>query len=167
VELKGQAYFEVAKNTRMPFHVSVEALDVQVLGTSFNIMAYNNEDAIKTTLLEGSVMVKRETSNVKLRPGQQAVATRYSPLTTRSVDADATIAWKNGLFQLEGTSVAEVFRQIERWYDVDIIVQKDFANENLLGVFSRKQYVSELLKILEEAGVGQFKVEGRKIYVSK
>jgi transmembrane sensor len=167
VELKGQGYFEVAHNPKMPFHVTTGIMDVQVLGTHFNVMAYANEEAIKTTLLEGSVKVTAGTETALLKPGAQAILTSNLKLqTSNSVNLDQAVAWKNGMFQLEGTSIREVFRQIERWYDVDVIVEGSFNDENLSGVFSRKQYVSQLLKILEEAGVGHFRMEGKKIYVT-
>jgi ferric-dicitrate binding protein FerR (iron transport regulator) len=170
VELKGQGYFEIAHNSKMPFHVSVGSMDVQVLGTHFNIMAYGNEDAIKTTLLEGSVKVQTNAGSPQttiLKPGSQAQLGKDNVLKSVSnINMDQVMAWKNGLFQLEGTSIREVFRQIERWYDVDVIVQENLGDENLSGVFSRKQYVSQLLKILEEAGVGHFKIDGKKIYVT-
>ena len=170
VELKGQGYFEVAHNSKMPFHVSVGKMNVEVLGTHFNIMAYGDEDAIKTTLLEGSVKVQilqGPAQTTILKPGSQARLSKNNVLkTVQNVNMDQAIAWKNGLFQLEGTSIREVFRQIERWYDVEVIMQGNFNDDTLSGVFSRKQYVSQLISILEEAGVGHFKIEGRKIYVT-
>ena len=169
--MKGQGYFEVAHLAAMPFHVSVGNMDVEVLGTHFNIMAYEDEDAIKTTLLEGSVKVQTVQGPVQstiLNPGTQAQFTKDNGLKTiQQVNLDQAVAWKNGLFQLDGTSILEVFRQIERWYDVEVIIEGNFKDEHLSGVFSRKQHVSKLLSILEEAGVGQFKTEGRKIYVTK
>jgi ferric-dicitrate binding protein FerR (iron transport regulator) len=166
VELKGQGYFEVAHNAKMPFHVRVDDMDVQVLGTHFNIMAYGNEEAVKTTLLEGSVRVqtlKGAAQSTLLKPGGQAVLGKDNVLTkVDNANIDQAVAWKNGMFQLEGTSVREVLRQIERWYDVDVIVEGNFGDEELSGEFSRKQYVSQLLKILEEAGVGHFRMEGKK-----
>jgi hypothetical protein len=171
VELKGQGYFEVAHNSKMPFHVSVDKMDIQVLGTHFNVMAYGNEDVIKTTLLEGSVRVQTLQANTQvaiLKPGNQAQLSKTNVLQKiTNANVEQAVAWKNGLFQLEGTRVKEVLRQIERWYDVDVIIQGNFGDESLSGVFSRKQYVSQLLKILEEAGVGHFKMEGKKIYVTK
>jgi transmembrane sensor len=167
VELTGQGYFEVAHNPKKPFHVAAADMDVQVLGTHFNIMAYQNEEAIKTTLLEGRVKVQKGAGpSAILKPGAQARLNREGQLTTiADADLEQAMAWKNGIFQLQGTSIRELFRQIERWYDVDVIYQGTIPNEKLDGKIPRNVNASTVLAALQYTGI-RFKIEGKKIYVS-
>src|SRR6185312_10938857 len=121
VELTGEAYFEIAKNKEKPFHVNVNGMQVEVLGTHFNVNAYGDEGAIKTSLLEGSVKIKKGNMSGLLKPGQQGVLKKNSnDLEIKSADMDEVIAWKNGLFQFDGADIKTIMREIGRWYDVEI-----------------------------------------------
>lgn len=165
VELNGEAYFEVVKNNSMPFVVIVRQTKVTVLGTHFNINAYNDEQNINTTLLEGSVKFNAGLLEKLLHPGQQSVFnTTTSTLTVQPVDVNQVIAWKNGFFEFDNTDLATIMRQISRWYDVDISY-KSFDNKSRFGGgISRKLNLSEVLHLLETSGV-QFKIENRKVIV--
>lgn len=166
VQITGEAYFEVAHNPAMPFSVSKKDVTVEVLGTHFNVNAYEDEDEIRVTLLEGSVEVKRETSNVKVRPGEQAVTGGNGQLViNKDVDLDAVMAWKNGLFHFENSTIREVMRQIARWYDVDVSYEGKIPDMKFGGEITRNTNVSQVLKILEESNV-HFKIEGKKIIVT-
>jgi len=166
VELEGEAYFEVAKNAAMPFHVKVKKMDVQVLGTHFNIMAYDNEQSIKTTLLEGRVKVSNNGMIKNIEPGQQAELNSSSnTIQVKEVNTDLAIAWKNGLFHFRQTNIHELMRQVERWYDVDVEYKTPGNNQDYTGIVQRSQNVSALLRMLELTGTVHFKVEGRKITV--
>jgi ferric-dicitrate binding protein FerR (iron transport regulator) len=178
VELTGEAYFEVAKNRAKPFHVIIPPVQggpggaVEVLGTHFNIMAYGEEEAIKTTLLEGSVkVVKRDAGkeeSTMLKPGEQAVMAANSPLAIdHSPDLDATIAWKNGKFYFNNADIKVIMRQIARWYDVDVEYRNISAETQLGGVVSRKEDLRQLLNYFEIAGKVHFTIEGRKIIVTR
>jgi transmembrane sensor len=167
VQLKGEAYFEVADNKDKPFKVLVGDMQVNVLGTHFNVMAYDDEDAIRTTLLEGAIKVtKGETSQV-LRPGQQARLDRSSEsFKLLDVEADEAIAWKNGVFQFGGAPIENVMREIARWYDVDVEYQGR-TNEHFTGAISRSVNASEVFKMLELTGAVHFTIEGKKIIVRR
>ena len=165
VEIKGEAYFEIAKNASMPFHVKVNNLDVEVLGTHFNINAYADESSIKTTLLEGAVKVGNGSLARKLSPGQQAQVDSSGAIKVVSnADLEAAIAWKNGLFHFNNTSLQNLMRQIARWYDVDIEYRGAIPPREFGGEISRNSEVSEVLKILELSKV-HFEIEGKKIIV--
>jgi ferric-dicitrate binding protein FerR (iron transport regulator) len=162
VQLTGEAYFEVAKNAAMPFTVEVDNLEVQVLGTHFNVMAYNDEAQIKTTLLEGAVKV----NNKRLTPGQGAHLNRSTgTLEVKEVDTEEAIAWKNGFIQLEGNDLPAVMRQIARWYNVDIIY-KGTVPAHFKGIIPRNVPVSQVLKMMELTGEVHFQINEHQIIVS-
>lgn len=162
VQLTGEAYFEIAKNADMPFTVQVEELEVQVLGTHFNVMAYNDEAQIKTTLLEGAVKV----NNKRLTPGQGAHFNRSTgTLDVQEVDTEEAIAWKNGFIQLEGNDLPAVMRQIARWYNVDIIY-KGTVPAHFKGIIPRNVPVSQVLKMMALTGEVHFEMNEHQIIVS-
>lgn len=167
VELTGEGYFEVAKNASMPFHVQVNNMEVEVLGTHFNINAYDDEDAIKTTLLEGSVKVRSENS-VVLKPGEQAaLSAPHSPLTIHhSPNIEEVMAWKNGLFQFKAADIETVLRQAARWYDVEFVYKGNIP-ERFSGQISRSANAEQLLKILELTGKVKFEINGKTIIVKQ
>ncbi|MBD0285841.1 MAG: FecR domain-containing protein [Flavisolibacter sp.] len=165
VEITGEAYFEVAKNKDMPFIVSISGAEVQVLGTHFNIMAYKEEEAVKTTLLEGSVKFVSGNKESLLQPGQQSQLTKEGQVKVVSgVDVHAVIAWKNGHFDFEGADIGSVMRQFSRWYDVEVIYNKK-VDDLFYAEIPRNTTLSDALKALELTGKVQFKIEGRKIIV--
>lgn len=166
VTLTGQGYFEVAKNKEHPFIVHTNVTDINVLGTSFDVMAYEDEPETNTTLIEGAVTVRHKSSEQTLKPGEQA----HLDLTSQSMnirrpDVDEVIAWKNGKFQFGKSDIKTIMRQIARWYDVEIEYNGDLSGLRLSGVLSRKGDVAELLDALEETGDVRFKTENNKIIV--
>jgi ferric-dicitrate binding protein FerR (iron transport regulator) len=172
VTISGEAYFEVAPDPRKPFLVRVNDLDVKVLGTSFNINGYGDEPGINTTLLQGGVAVSRRGRLVVLKPGQQARATN-GPATvngglsvSKAVDIEQVMAWKNGLFKFSGTSLSEIMRQVQRWYDVDVVYEGGMEKMTFSGGMPRREYVSQVLKMLEETGGAHFTIEGRTIKIT-
>lgn len=166
VELTGEAYFEVAKNKDLPFTVSAGNVRVNVLGTSFNVSAYEDDECNKTTLLEGSVQIVRNNQRLSLAPGQQAVSEgNDQPVQLKTVNAEDAIAWKNGYFSFKKEDIRSVMRKIARWYDVDVTFQGDISNSVLGGSVSRTQNINEILSYLELTGIAHFKIEARTIVV--
>lgn len=165
VELTGEAYFEVAKDAQRTFSVQVNGIAVNVLGTHFNVMAYENEAATAITLLEGAVNVTKDNNTVRLRPGQQA---RLQPGTAiqviNHVNLDETVAWKNGYFQLDHTRLDVLMRQVERWYDVDVVYEGKIPNRQFGGKIPRKSDIGEVMKLLELSNVHS-RMEGNKITI--
>lgn len=174
VELDGEGYFEVAKDASKPFHVKTRTQDIEVLGTHFNVNAYNDEESTMTTLLEGKVKVVNGQSSmvngqkqttVILKPGEQAALTGNSPFTIdHSPDLDKVMAWKNGWFEFDNTDIKVMMRQISRWYDVDIRYELKTSNETYGGRISRNLNLSNILKMLESYGL-HFKLEGKTLTV--
>lgn len=169
VKLAGEAYFEVSKQLNsggksMEFIVSTERQEVKVLGTHFNVSAYEDEVATSTTLLEGSVLLNGKTM---LRPGQQGV-NNDNAITVKSVNTLDYIDWKTGDFNLKNDDFRTIMRKISRWYDVEIIY-KDSAPENIKlgGWISREKNISSILNLIQKTGNVHFKLEGRRVIVSK
>ena len=166
VELTGEAYFEVAKNPSKPFTVSVNGMSVQVLGTHFNIMAYNDEKEIKTTLLEGSVKLINKNNQALLKPGQQgSFNEEQNEFGIRNIDVEDAVAWKNGFFVFDNEDIQTIMKRISRWYDVDVVFPEKFRRKNFGGTVSRFNDVSQVLHSLELTGSVHFKTEGRRITV--
>ncbi len=198
VQITGEAYFEVSKvknnsGQRLPFIVDLPPAggarggpggQIEVLGTHFNVNAYSDEKAIKTTLLEGKVKViqpapdsyrdgnrqsaKDAEHSVVLKPGEQAVlAGAHSPLTIdHSPDVDNVVAWKNGLFHFESADLKTVMRQLARWYDVEVVYEgTTVKNDPLFVEISRNTRLSDVLKVLNESGSAKFTIQGKKIIV--
>lgn len=165
IELKGEGYFEVSKDTLRPFIVKTETQNVEVLGTHFNINSYNNERTVKTTLLEGSVRVTLLNGNsTVLKPGQQS-ATNQSKIDVNMVDTENIIAWKNGYFNFKNEELSSIMRKVSRWYNVDIEYQNNTESIAFYGVISRSKSINSVLKVLELSGEVKFKLEGRRVLV--
>lgn len=165
VELKGEGYFEVAKNKEKPFYVKVGDMSIKVLGTHFNVSAYSDDNSIKTTLLEGSVKITKGKSVGLLKPGEQGVLVKNKVgLEIKKVDMEEVMAWKNGLFQFNGADINTIMNEISRWYDVDVMYAGQVPVRHFEGKISRDADLSQVLKILELSNV-KFKVEGKKIIV--
>jgi len=165
VEITGEAYLEIAHNPAKPFIVNVSGMEVKVLGTHFNINAYNDEAAVKTSLLEGSISLSKGGNAVMLRPGQQAQMTRDASLkVVNDVDMDEVVAWKNGFFAFNRADLQMVMRQIARWYDVDISYEGKIPERFFGGKIDRNINASDVLKILAESKV-HFTISDKKIIV--
>ncbi|MVT07891.1 FecR family protein [Chitinophaga tropicalis] len=167
VQLTGEGYFEVAKNASMPFHVQAGNVDVEVLGTHFNINSYTDEPSIRTTLLEGSVKVTDGRQASMLKPGQEASVKPEGGIKVQSdVDTEEVIAWKNGIFQFKAADIETVLRQAARWYDIQF-EYKGGISARFSGQISRSANAEQLLKILELTGKVQFEIHGKNIVVKQ
>lgn len=163
VELNGEAYFEVAKNKDMPFRVKTGNVNVEVLGTCFNVCSYTS--TVKTTLLEGSVKLRNnKNETVVLEPGEQGTNTTNG-IDIAKVKVQEVVAWKEGYFVFRDNTISEIMDQIKRWYDVDIEYKGNPIPHVFGGVYSKNKELPELLKGLELTGLVHFKVEGRRIIV--
>lgn len=170
VEIVGEAYFAVAKDSKKPFKVVSRGQTIEVVGTEFNIAAYPDEDDTKTTLVTGKVKVKptsipisRDDAPLFLLPGQQATV-NASSLRVEMVDVDQYILWKDGFFYFNGDSPQEAFAQLSRWYDFELIYRNEVPAIQFFGKIERNKSLGSLLKILEKAGL-EFEVvpKGNKL----
>ncbi len=176
VSISGEAYFEVARNAEKPFKISAGGIDVDVLGTSLNITAYNDENAIKATLVEGSIKVSSAISSqdskahpgLILKPGQQAVMSDHLQLNEKA-DIEQVIAWKNGLFDFDstgiGTDIVTVMRQLSRWYDIDVRYEGKVPNIKVSGKMDKGLNLDEIFEFLTKMHV-KYKLSGRTVIVS-
>lgn len=173
VTLKGEGYFEVAKVTvkqgeltrRMPFIVKTDREEVQVLGTHFNVNAYADEDAEKTTLLEGSVKVTTGNAAVIIKPGEQALLSGSS-LKVNQADVEQDVAWKNGIFSFKKVDIQTVMRQISRWYDIDVEYEGKIPDDVFVGKIRRSASITEVLKTFTLNNV-HYRIEGRRIIIKR
>lgn len=153
VEITGEAYFEVTKDKTRPFTVRFNGSEVQVLGTSFNVMAYADERVSKTTLVEGSVKIRNEAGQATLRPGEQAALLPGGRIETAFKPVDEAVAWKEGMFYFKNAGVKDVMRQLSRWYDVEVTYRGDVPVRKFTGKVSRNVNLSEIVGMLRYAGM--------------
>lgn len=178
VEITGEAYFEVAKFRNLPFRVNTPSGEIQVLGTHFNVNAYANEPAETTTLLEGKISLSTtgNQQSLILQPGQQAQYIQpaaqapdflKNEIKVQNVDTGPVIAWANNNFVFSNTSLGAAMRQIERWYDVEVILKGNIANEAIMASLSRDIPISRVMHKLSLTGHLHFTINGKKITVTR
>lgn len=175
VEVTGEVYFEVKKDAEMPFHVTVnQRATIDVLGTSFNINAYDNEEMLRTTLLTGSVRIQipeqeDRGKGVVLKPGQQAQLKQFHIAQSITVVHNANIknvmGWKDGYFSLDDLTLEELMREVERWYDVEVVYEKGIPAKAFFGKVNRNLSLLDFMDGLKDWGV-RFKLEGRKLIIT-
>ena len=147
VQLKGEAYFEIAHNKAMPFKVESLGQTVEVLGTHFNIMAYADESAVKTTLIEGSVKLSdlKSKQSELLKPGEQGILNSSGNLSVIQVNTDKVIAWKNGKFVFDDESIETIMRNLARWYNVEVVYKGDVKDIPFTISINRYDDISKIL----------------------
>jgi ferric-dicitrate binding protein FerR (iron transport regulator) len=176
VSVTGETYFEVSKNVNMPFIVEInEAAEVKVLGTHFNIHAYNDENIMNVTLLEGSVQVSPAIldasegsvrNSVILKPGQQSEITSDGKMTVKYIDEFEAVAWKEGLFRFNDAGFDEIVPQLERWYNVKFIFEDTIPHKRVTGYVSRNVNISKVLEMLEYTTGLKFRIENNKVIIN-
>lgn len=162
VELKGEAYFEVAQQEK-PFLVKSRGMETRVLGTHFNVNAYNQTPS--TTLLEGRVAVRYGPQQKELIPGQKAMITvdgiQIDPANVRKA-----VAWKDNIFQFKGDNIVEIAQQLKNWYNLEVSLLEDVSlTKTYSGEISRDVKLSEVLKMLEYASQLDFRIEENKLLI--
>ncbi|MGN6339964.1 MAG: FecR family protein [Ginsengibacter sp.] len=164
VSITGEAYFEVAHDAMKPFYVNHRDMNIRVLGTHFNVNAFEDEGTdIKVTLLKGKVEVNNQISKETLKPGQQAIVNNKIKIFN-DVDLDEVMGWKNGYFEFNNSDLANVLSQVSRWYNVDVVYKGYNKPRQFMGEIQRDLNLSEILKILAKNGI-QFQIEGNKLIV--
>lgn len=165
VQLTGEGYFEVARNKRKPFKVHAQNSVVQVYGTHFDVFAYPDEAAVKTTLLEGSVKISKGSLHKMLVPGEQATvgdSIQLSKIDTRSI-----VEWKNGSFSFSHEGIRSIMRKISRWYNVDVDYVGKPTDEGFVGTIPRSADIQNALDMLQLTRTVHFKIKERRIIVMK
>lgn len=162
VEITGEAYFEVAKNLSKKFIVASNGLNIEVLGTHFNVNSYNDNKNIKVTLLEGSVKIIKGGGTYILKPGQQAqVANEIQVFNGANIES--VMAWKNGFFSFSGTSVEELMNILGRWYNVEIVFNKSIPNRQFGGQIATSANLSQVVKVLNESELKCALLDGKLV----
>lgn len=166
VELHGQAYFEVAPGAGRPFSIKIDKTEIKVLGTQFDIMAYGDEPVLNATLAEGAIKFVHEDNHLLLRPGQQATVDHGSgEVTVKSVEIEKIAVWRTGFFELDDNDPGTILRQLERWYDIEIIDKTTGKIEMPGGRISRELNLGDVLRILQRYGMN-IKQDGRTVIIS-
>lgn len=166
VELRGEAYFEVAKNKQQPFIVKTVEQEVEVLGTHFNINTYKDEQGVKTTLLEGSIKIHNDVESKILKPGEQSTLTNQR-FMVNTIDVEEAVAWKRGYFYFNNENIESIMRKLSRWYNVEVQYEGRIPDEGFYGTVSQTKNISQVLSILEKTKGIHFRIEGRRITVMK
>ncbi len=165
IRMVGEGYFEVTKNKYKPFVVSSKEQEVTVLGTKFNIQAYQHEKTITTTLLEGRVQVSTPQGKVILTPGNQALYNGKN-LFISEANATSVSSWKEDMFLFENEPLGKIMQQLSRWYNVEVSFEtKDITNICFTGGIAKYQNINQALHLLEITGKVKFTVDSHKIYV--
>lgn len=166
VELTGEAYFEVSKNKQKPFIVETSLQKVEVLGTKFNINAYDDESSTQTSLAEGSVRVSCKNNTTLLKPGQQSTLTDQN-IAVRSINLDQVLDWKNGDFNFSNNNLKEIMRKISRWYNIEVIFEGPISQETYVAQISRKKRLNDVLRALQLSGSIKYNIRNNKLYISQ
>lgn len=166
VEMTGEAYFEVTKDSKKKFSVVSNGIETEVLGTHFNINAYPEEDQMAVTLLEGRVTVRQNASSLEISPGQQVMSKNQQLTKNTDVDLQQVMAWKNGKFQFgNGMEITAILRQVSRWYDVEIKYDGEISRR-IGGSLPRQVNVSKVLDLLKSTGSIDYRIKGKKVIIS-
>ncbi|MDB5158825.1 MAG: fec operon regulator FecR [Mucilaginibacter sp.] len=166
VAVTGQVYFSVKHNAAQPFRVTVKDQIIEDIGTEFNINAFDDETAVRTTLIEGSVSVSKNKEHVVLTPGQQAVdRVGNEQIRLKEANLAEVIAWKNGLFHFDHADLKTVMRQVSRWYDVQVFYEGQIPKTDITGEVYRSMKASQVFEVLNNLKVN-FRIDGKKIIVT-
>jgi transmembrane sensor len=165
VQITGEAYFEVIHNARQPFRVVANGVNIEDLGTEFNVNAYADEPVIRTTLVSGSIKVRHEGHEAMIAPGMEALIKMGDPtIKVNNADVDEAVAWKNGQTLFTNENIQTIMRQVARWYDVDIAYEGNISDRRFDGGISRKSDLSAVLKVLKLNDI-RYEIQGRKLII--
>lgn len=169
VSVTGEAYFQVAKDESLPFVVEAGGAAVRVTGTEFNVMAYPDDDRVETTLVSGGVDVEANGQTRRIEPGSQAVYDKASgSLDVRAVDLALYTSWKDGLFEFRDMPLGAVARQLERWYDVEILfADPAVADIRFTGAVKKMKPLAFILDIIQGTRSVDCRIEGRQVIIDK
>ncbi len=168
IELKGEAYLKVSRDSKRPFKVKVNNMIVEVLGTEFNLRAYRDEDFCAATLVEGAVKVMMNNDEVEIKPGQQAYVNKEEKMEVKTVDVHAVIGWMNGDVVFRNESLDAVLKTVSRWYDVEFdYVSPQVKNFRITGRVRKLDDVMETLATIEKINAISFTKNNRVIEVEE
>lgn len=166
--LYGEAYFDVSpsvKHAGASFAVTSKNQEVEVLGTEFNVKAYNDDENVYTTLVEGKVVVESGKEKVTLKPEQQSIVEKDKKVKVITVDIYSEVSWYKGIFSFKEKTLKEIMKVLSRWYDVEFTFKnKAIEKEMFVGVLNKKQKIEDLLEIIKNTGfITNYKIQGNKV----
>ncbi|UYQ94527.1 FecR domain-containing protein [Chitinophaga horti] len=166
VQVKGEVYIEVAENAQLPFFLNASPVEIAVLGTAFNVSAYEDETHITTTLVSGSIAVNAGGRATPVKPGQQAAYANDVFQLNEQADVEQATAWKKGVFYFKDAGLDVVLRELARWYDVQVVYEGVVPRRSFRGEIGRDLSLQQVLKGLGDMGV-KFRIEdGRRLVVT-
>jgi ferric-dicitrate binding protein FerR (iron transport regulator) len=167
VSVTGEVYMEVAKNSKQPFKVKVNEMEIAVLGTSFDINAYGDEPMIRTTLVEGRIRLGQDGKSKEIMPGQQGQVIKGEIKLAPKVEMEQILAWKNGLFNFNNVDLYTIMRQLSRWYNIKVEYSGTLPDRNFAGELPRDLSLAQVLKILDKIDVHYKITEDHKLIISQ
>lgn len=168
VKLNGEAFFEVVRDKNRPFKVEVKGQQIEVTGTSFNVRAYDNSRDIETTLQTGEIRLNTGDQTFLLKSGEQSIFDKKNNKTNIiKVDASSFSAWKDGRYEFQSKDLIEVFKVVERWYDVEISADEtSFKGMHFSGVIKRNKDAKHFLDMLNHSVPIIYKINSDKIQIT-
>ena len=170
VRLNGEGYFKVTKNEDLPFIVQTSSLNVKVLGTRFNVCAYDNDEYITTTLEEGSVQISdfMRGETLTLKPSQQAEFVKGTgEMKLLNVDTELVTSWKVNLLRFDNAPFSEVVKKIERWYDVKIFLDPNLKYSQRYTMTIKTESLQELLNLLSRTTSMEYEIKEDTVYINQ
>jgi ferric-dicitrate binding protein FerR (iron transport regulator) len=169
VEVKGEVYFDVAHDKAKPFVVSVNDVEVEVLGTEFNIEAYDDQNSVTTTLIKGSVKLTKNEEQIIIKPNQQAsISDGDSSFKLKDVEAKNYALWKEGIFYFEEANLSTIMEKLARWYDIKVFYKNQSIQNSRFSVeMKRYEDISKILEIIELTQKVKFEIKDNVVTVSK
>ena len=165
--VEGEAYFVVAKGTK-PFVVSTSRGDVRVLGTTFNVKAYEEDGAMAATLVEGKVRVAKGEEGMDLAPGEQGTVTAAGVMEKREVDVDEFVGWKKGIYVFKRQRLENIMRDLSRWYGVEVFFQNQALRAlPFTGNLRRYEDINGFLDVLERTGELKYRINDNTVIIYK
>lgn len=168
--MKGEAYFEVVRNEHLPFVVStVSGVQICVLGTQFNVEAYDDRESVKTTLVEGSVDVQAGGEKVRLIPHEQLQYHKNTAeMEVREVNVREIIAWKNGWFVFDNTTLGEIVKTLQRWYNIEVeFIRPELEHLRFTGDLSRYDSFDAVIRMFEDTKKLNMSVISNRLIVDR
>ena len=172
VNITGEAFFEIAPmvdsslGNKVPFIVSVNGMEIIVKGTKFNVQAYDNENEIKTSLIEGCIEVKRNNQSYLLEPGNQAILSKDTFIVNKIFEIDEVLAWRQNMFVFQKLEIETLMRQISRWYNVTVVYDDIIPDKFTISV-PRDLSLPQLLDVLQSTSKVHFKIVKNTVIVTK
>ncbi|QIH35461.1 FecR family protein [Sphingobacterium sp. DR205] len=164
VELRGEAYFEVAHEKNRPFIVTTAHGDIKVLGTAFNLRAYNSASS-NVTLINGSIQLTNTNKTTKqVVPGQK-VEFNGNDMHISKANIEKEIAWQQGYFYFEHDQIQDIMEQLARWYDIQVIYQGPITKKTFGGSISRSVSLAEALELIKRGAGVEFAIDKKTVTV--